>query len=52
MTINGITVDTSKGFDVFSKTKLLRHFETYKEARAYADAARSRYIRYWAVKGK
>jgi hypothetical protein len=50
MTIYGVTVDESKGFDVFSGSKKLKHFDNYAEARAYADARGGRYIRYWAKK--
>ena len=48
--INGLSVDASRGFDVFRGSKLLKHFDTYAEARAHADAAPGRHIRYWAVK--
>ena len=43
-------IDLSRGFDVLRGSKLLAHFESYNEARAYADAAPGRYIRYWGVK--
>lgn len=48
--INGLSVDASRGFDVFRGSKLLKHFDTYAEARAHADAAPGRYVRYWGVK--
>lgn len=50
MSIYGITVDESRGFDVFRGSKLLGHFDTYAEARKLADAAGGRYVRYWAAK--
>jgi hypothetical protein len=43
-------IDLSRGFDVLRGSKLLAHFESYDEARAYADAALGRYIRYWGKK--
>lgn len=43
-------IDLSRGFDVLRGSKLLAHFESYDEARAYADAAPGRYIRYWGKK--
>lgn len=46
-----MTIDTTRGFDVFYRAKLLRHFDNYEEARAFEAAGRGRYIRYWAVKG-
>lgn len=50
MSINGITVDESRGFDVMSGAKVLRHFERYEDAVAFAALARVRYVRYWGVK--
>ena len=50
MSIYGIAVDESRGFDVFRGSKLLSHFDTYAEARKLADAAPGRYIRYWGKK--
>ena len=50
MTIYGISVDVSRGFDVLKGKKELSHCDTYEEARAYADAERGRWIRYWAAK--
>ena len=44
------TIDTTRGFDVFRGSKLLRHFDTYAEAQAYAALGRGRYLRYWGVK--
>ena len=51
MSIYGITVDVSKGFDVCVGAKVLHHFADHGEACVYAQAGRGRYIRYWAVKG-
>ena len=48
--INGFVVDAARGFDVFRGSKLLQHFGSYAEARAYEAAAPGRYIRYWGVK--
>jgi len=50
MSIYGISVDVSRGFDVLSGSKLLAHFGTYAEARAYAALAAGRWVRYWGVK--
>ena len=50
MSIYGIADDESRGFDVLRGSKLLAHFGTYAEARAYADAAPGRWLRYWAAK--
>lgn len=50
MSIYGVTVDMSKGFDVCVGTKALRHFDDYGEACVYAAAGRGRYVRYWGVK--
>ena len=50
ITINGIATDASRGYDVMRGSKVLRHCDTYAEARAFADAAPGRYVRYWGVK--
>ena len=50
MSIFGITVDESRGFDVMRGSKVLRHFEGYAEAKAYAALSAGRYVRYWGVK--
>ena len=50
MSIYGISVDVSRGFDVLRGSKLLAHFGTYAEARAYAAADSGRWIRYYAEK--
>ena len=50
MFIYGVNVDVSRGFDVMQGKKVLKHFEDYFEARAYADAGRGRVIRYFAEK--
>lgn len=51
-----ISVDLSRGVDVMRGKQVLRHFDgacALTEAKAYAAAARGRYIRYWnAEKGK
>lgn len=47
MSIYGITVNVSRGFDVFRGSKLLASFATYAEAQAYAAQAPGRWIRYW-----
>lgn len=46
-TVYGLVVDVTRGFDVLKGKKELAHFDTYEEARAYADAERGRWIRYW-----
>ena len=50
MVINGITVDVSRGFDVMRGKRVLRHFDSYDEACAYAAEKWGRYVRYWGVK--
>lgn len=50
MTIYGVKVDVSRGFDVFKGKKELAHFATYEEAREYAAKAVGRWIRYYAAK--
>lgn len=50
MTINGITVDLSRGFDVMRGTRVMRHFDSYAEAKAYAAQSGGRYLRYWAAR--
>lgn len=51
MSIYGITVDENRGFDVMRGKQVLRHFERYEDAQAYAALGHGRYVRYWAVKG-
>ena len=50
MSIYGIAVDVTRGFEVYRGSKLLATFASYAEARAYADKAGGRWIRYWGVK--
>ena len=50
MSIYGVSVDVSRGFDVLRGSKLLAHFEGYEEARTYANQVPGRYIRYYAEK--
>lgn len=50
MSINGITVDISRGFDVMHGKRVMRHFDTYEAAVAYAAKAGGRYVRYWELK--
>ena len=50
MSINGISVDVSRGFDVLRGSKVLGHFDTYAEARTCEAAGPGRYVRYWAIK--
>ena len=50
MLIYGIFVDVARGFDVLRGSRVLRHCASYEEARALADAAPGRWVRYWAVK--
>lgn len=48
-----ITIDYSRGVDVFKGKKLLLHCEgenTYETAVAFAALHPGSYIRYWAVK--
>lgn len=50
MSIYGISVDVSRGFDVLRGSKLLASFATYAEARAYADTHAGCWLRYYAEK--
>lgn len=48
-----ITVDVTRGVDVFRGSKLLAHFEgahALEIAKAMAAAGPGRYIRYWGKK--
>ena len=45
-----MAIDYTRGFDVFRGSKLLAHFDTYAEARAFEAAAPGRWLRYWAIK--
>ena len=50
---NSIRFDVTRGADVFRGSKLLAHFDgehALEMARAYADQAPGRYVRYWGVK--
>ena len=45
-------IDTTRGFDVITNAgKVVKHFDTYEAATAYADARRMT-VRYWAVGAK
>lgn len=50
MSIYGLSVDVSRGFDVFCGSKLLESFATYAAAKAFAAEKPGRYVRYWGVK--
>ena len=48
-----ITVDVTRGVDVFRGSKLLEHFEgadAYERAKAKAGEGPGRYVRYWGLK--
>ena len=50
---NSTRFDVTRGADVFRGSKLLAHFDgadALEQARAYADQAPGRYVRYWGVK--
>lgn len=50
---NSITVDLSRGVDVFRGSKLIAHFDgadALDAAKRCASERPGRYIRYWAVK--
>lgn len=49
MSIHGVFVDLSRGFDVMFGGRVLRHFASYDEAQAYATQGRRRYVRYWGL---
>ena len=44
-------IDYTRGFDAMSGKRVLRHYDSYAEAWAYARAHRRAYVRYWLVKG-
>lgn len=46
-----INADVERGFDVMRGKKVLKHFNTYAEADAYAKEKGGRYIRYWKSRG-
>lgn len=50
MTIKGIKVDTSKGFDCLRGQQTCVHFDTYAQAKAYAKQYPKTVIRYYAEK--
>lgn len=50
MTIYGINVDVTRGFVVLKGKKELASFDSYEEARAYADGAAGRWIQYYEAK--
>ena len=43
-------IDLSRGVDVLRGSKVLKHFDNYADARAYACEGHGRYLRYWGVK--
>jgi hypothetical protein len=48
-----ITIDVTRGVDVFRGSKLVEHFEgadAYERAKAKAAERLSYYVRYWGVK--
>ena len=50
---NSIRFDVTRGADVFRGAERLAHFDgehALEMARAYADQAPGRYVRYWGVK--
>lgn len=50
-----ISIDLSRGVDVFRGKQLLRHFtgeNALADAKAYAALTRGRYVRYWGVKSQ
>lgn len=51
MSIYGITVDVSRGFDVMRGSRVLASFADYAAAVEYSRTKRGSYIRYWAKKG-
>ena len=46
----GIKPDLSRGFDVMYRNKLLKHFDSYEEACAYAGEKRARVVRFYGKK--
>lgn len=50
MSIYGINVDVTRGFEVYKGSKLLESFAIYAEARRFAAQKPGRWIRYWGVK--
>jgi hypothetical protein len=50
-----LTIDLTRGVDVFSGKKLLEHFSgegALEAAKKMAAEKLGRYVRYWAVKGE
>ena len=48
-----VTIDFSRGFDVFRGSKLIAHFDgagAYEAAKAKAAEGPGRYVRYWGIK--
>ena len=43
-------IDMTRGVDVLRGNKVLKHFDNYADARAYAREGRGRYLRYWGIK--
>ena len=48
MSINGVKVDLSRGFDVMRGATVLRHFDSYGAAKAFMLEKWGRSLRYWA----
>lgn len=49
--MKAIAIDAMKGFDVMREAKVVKHFDTYAEAWAYAKAHHLT-VRYWALSSK
>ena len=45
-----INADVERGFDVMRGKRVLKHFDSYEEACAYAREKGGRYVRYWKVR--
>ena len=50
--IDGFAIDESKGFDVMRGTRVLKHFDSYEAACAYAAEKFGRYVRYFRLKAE
>ena len=48
MTVRNRKVDTTRGFDILRGSKVVKHYDSYAEARAHI-AAKGGTIRYWVV---
>ena len=46
----GVEVDASRGYDVLYRNRVLKHFDSYAEAAAFAAEKRARVLRFYGKK--